>query len=75
MGHDEKLPRPWLPKSSAHALLASFTEGEYVFELYCVAAPIRNRDTEVAAAIGVGATGAAFEMNRERMVREVMRAA
>src|SRR5260370_19599462 len=53
----------------------ALSEGEYVSELYCVAAPIRNRDTEVVAAIGIGATAADFEMNREKMVREVMRAA
>jgi IclR family transcriptional regulator, KDG regulon repressor len=53
----------------------ALSEGEYVSELYCVAAPIQNRDTEVVAAIGIGATAADFEMNREKMVREVMRAA
>ena len=53
----------------------ALSEGEYVSELYCVAAPIHNRDTEVVAAIGIGATAADFEMNREKMVREVMRAA
>ena len=53
----------------------ALSEGEYVSELYCVAAPIHNRDTEVVAAIGIGATAADFEMNRGKMVREVMRAA
>jgi DNA-binding IclR family transcriptional regulator len=53
----------------------ALSEGEYVSELFCVAAPIRNRDTEVLAAIGIGATAADFEMNREKTVREVMRAA
>jgi hypothetical protein len=44
----------------------ALSEGEYVSELYCVAAPIHNRDTEVVAAIGIGATAADFEMNREK---------
>ena len=53
----------------------ALSEGEYVSELYCVAAPNRNAIPEVVAAIGIGATAADFEMNREKMVREVMRAA
>jgi IclR family KDG regulon transcriptional repressor len=53
----------------------ALSEGEYVSELYCVAAPIHNRDTGVVAAIGIGATAADFEMNKQKMVREVMRAA
>jgi IclR family KDG regulon transcriptional repressor len=51
------------------------SEGEYVSELYCLAAPVYNRDTEVVAAIGIGATATDFEMNKHQMVQEVMRAA
>jgi len=53
----------------------ALSQGEYVSELFCVAAPIRDRDTEVVAAIGIGATAADFDMNGEKMVREVVRAA
>ena len=53
----------------------ALSKGEYVSELYCIAAPIHNCVSEVVAAIGIGATASDFEMNREKMVREVMRAA
>jgi DNA-binding IclR family transcriptional regulator len=51
------------------------SQGEYISELYCVAAPIHNHDNEVIAAIGNAATAADFDMNRGKMVREVMHAA
>jgi IclR family transcriptional regulator, KDG regulon repressor len=53
----------------------AFSQGEYVSELYCIAAPVWDWDNQVVAAIGIGATATDFEMNRARMVREVTRAA
>jgi DNA-binding IclR family transcriptional regulator len=53
----------------------ALSQGEYVPELYCVAAPVHNHGNEVIAAIGIGATAADFEMNKGKMVREVMHAA
>jgi DNA-binding IclR family transcriptional regulator len=53
----------------------ALSNGEYVPELYCMAAPIHNCDADVVAAISIGATAADFEMNSAKMIREVMRAA
>lgn len=53
----------------------ALSQGEYIADLFCVAAPVRNYENEVVAAIGIGATEDDFEMNRTAMIREVMRAA
>lgn len=53
----------------------ALSQGEYVSNLYCVAAPVRNHEDQVVAAIGIGATASDFEFNKTSLVREVMRAA
>jgi IclR family KDG regulon transcriptional repressor len=53
----------------------AYSQGEYVPELYCIAAPVWDWDNKVVAALGIGATAIDFEMNQARMVREVTRAA
>lgn len=53
----------------------ALSQGEYVPELYCVAAPVLDQDNRMVAAIGIGATASDFEMNKSNLVREMMRAA
>jgi IclR family transcriptional regulator, KDG regulon repressor len=53
----------------------ALSQCEYVSSLYCVAAPIHSHDNEVIAAIGIGATAADFDMNKGKLVRDVMHAA
>lgn len=53
----------------------ALSEGEYVSGLYCVAAPVLNAENQVVAAIGFGATAADFDMNKDTLIKEAMRAA
>jgi IclR family transcriptional regulator, KDG regulon repressor len=53
----------------------ALSQGEYVRELYCVAAPVLDQENRIVAAIGLGATASDFEMNKSHLVREMMRAA
>ena len=52
----------------------ALSQGEYVAGLYCVAAPVLNAENQVVAAIGFGATGNDFAMNKETLITEAVRA-
>lgn len=58
-------------KTQGYAL----SNGEFVSDLYCVAAPVRDHNHQVVAAMGIGATAADFELNQSSLIKEVVRAA
>lgn len=49
--------------------------GEYLPDVFCAAAPIRNAQDAVVAALSVSAPRSRFEANKDRFVTEVQRAA
>ncbi|WP_183604916.1 IclR family transcriptional regulator [Rhizobium fabae] len=53
----------------------ALSNGEFVSDLYCVAAPVRDHNNQVVAAMGIGATAADFEFSQAALIKEVVRAA
>ncbi|QTG16860.1 IclR family transcriptional regulator (plasmid) [Agrobacterium tumefaciens] len=51
----------------------ALSNGEFVPELYCVAAPVYDDNNQVVASIGIGATARDFELNQPNLIKEVVR--
>jgi IclR family KDG regulon transcriptional repressor len=53
----------------------ALSNGEFVADLFCVAAPVRDHNNQMVAAMGIGATAADFEINQSALIKEVVRSA